>query len=73
VSLIEASSNVKLFSLAHGRILWAGIWLARNHTIFVDVMPVWDSVFELILHRFSLWLKSAEKNFYWTIMAYRFA
>jgi hypothetical protein len=73
VSLIEASSNVKLFSLAHGRILWAGIWSARNHTIFVDVMPDWDSVFELILHRFSLWLNSAERNFYWTIMAYRFA
>jgi hypothetical protein len=34
---------------------------------------IWTSVFELILHRFSLWLKSAETNYSWTIMAYRFA
>ena len=46
-------------------IAW-GIWLARNNLIFNSKQPNWDTVFDLILRRLAMLLKSSVKNFSYT-------
>jgi hypothetical protein len=50
--------------LSYG-IAW-GIWLARNNLIFNSKQPNWDTVFDLILRRLAMLLKSSVKNFSYT-------